>query len=151
MSLTTIMVITLYRGCLVPACQLPLGSSSPIDHKRLRAQTLLLVFPGEQNPWVQGSCLGFPSRPSDSKGGATLLPQCCLLQLGVQLSIRGEQGHVTNTQRPRLLPRTLPGTCYGPVIYSQEAFALVTFRFSMWRDTSHDPDPTCPVTPSRSL
>lgn len=51
MSLTTIMVITLYRGCLVPACQLPLGSSSPADHKRLIAQTLLPVFPGAE-------CLG---------------------------------------------------------------------------------------------
>lgn len=39
----------------MPACQLPLGSSSPINHKRLTAQTLIHVFPGEQNPWVQGT------------------------------------------------------------------------------------------------
>lgn len=51
MSLTTIMVITLYRGFLVTACQLPLGSSSPANHKRLIAQTLLPVFPGAE-------CLG---------------------------------------------------------------------------------------------
>lgn len=78
---------------------------------------------------------GISIQASDSKVGAILVPYPMLsvtAQCTTKHPKRGGLCH-QHSETQTIAPYS-PGTCYGPVLYPQEAVASVTFRFSMCRD-----------------
>lgn len=137
----------------MPACQVPLGSSSHINHMRLTAQTLFPVFQG-RNLWVQ--CSRQETDAWDFHPGLLTLTwatplspnPCCLLFVfaqcaGIQKASKERRGldHCSKLSPAHAMDMAF--TPRKPWLWSLSDSQCV--------GTSCDPDPASHVAPSRPM